>query len=68
MFFIHNDFEQFWRSVAMKYCTGVVKVNISSENMLRGLDSGARVGVLMLKKGDAELRINDPFSQFGKLA
>ena len=52
----------------MKYCTGVVKVNISSENMLRGLDSGARVGVLMLKKADAELRINDPFSQFGKLA
>ena len=68
LFFFHNDFGPFWRSGAKKYCTEVVKVNIRSENILRGLDSGARVGVLMLKKADAELRINDPFSPFGKLA
>ena len=51
MLFIDNDFGSFWRSDAKKYCKEPVRVNISSENMLGGLDSDARVGVIMLQKG-----------------
>ena len=50
MHFIDNDFGSFWRSDAKKYCKEPVKVNISSENMLRGLDPDAQVGVYIAAK------------------